>query len=322
MIFSFLLLKAIEPLFDQRAVSKVEAQPDIRSSVVRNPKFPNPPSQNFDAQPQKVGAGGAKSNEPERVSPSILKVRLEPGAVALERKIRFDPQPLDRRADAQSLGLAEVGPQPILTETFQTSQKERIVTASAGPEHPLPTPPQELKASNPEDTSAKNKAAEASANVLTTEQAAYVKWRLRDLGYLSLAKGSEWDASARNALRDFKVANNLRNDDMWDLETSNKLNSQTAVRADHSMIGNWSSVPCRSAKPTDIRLSISSRRSRSSAGSVCEFYDMKATAREWRVKATCSQGGKHWAANGKFSLTAEKLVWTSERDVISYFRCH
>jgi hypothetical protein len=43
---------------------------------------------------------------------------------------------------------------------------------------------------------------------------------------------------------------------------------------------------------------------------------------EWRVKANCSQGPQHWVANGRVALIANKLVWTSEHDVISYSRCN
>jgi hypothetical protein len=35
------------------------------------------------------------------------------------------------------------------------------------------------------------------------------------------------------------------------------------------------------------------------------FTILKVMAREWRVKATCSQADKHWIATGKFSLTAD-----------------
>jgi hypothetical protein len=330
MIFGFLLLTAVQSLFDQRSrpVSKVKVQPDSGNFIAHNSEYPSPsspPRPNSDPQPQKVPGGGAEPEEPERVSLSVMKVRLNRlGAVGLERIARLDPEPLERRADAQSPGLAEIGREPILTKTFQTSWDERIVTASASPEYPLLTPPQELKAFEPEDTPPPNKAEETSATAesLTKGQVLNIKSRLRDLGFLSSAKSGEWDVGVRNALRDFKVANSLTNDDIWDLETSNKLNSQTAVRANHSIIGDWSTAPCRSAKPTDTRLSISSRRSKSSTGGVCEFHDLKVTAREWRVKATCIQGDKRWTATGKFSLTADKLVWTSEPDVVSYFRCH
>jgi hypothetical protein len=49
---------------------------------------------------------------------------------------------------------------------------------------------------------------------------------------------------------------------------------------------------------------------------------LQRTDREWRVRANCSQGTQHWVANGRFALIGKKLVWTSERDVISYVRCN
>jgi hypothetical protein len=119
------------------------------------------------------------------------------------------------------------------------------------------------------------------------------------------------------------LVNRLANDDIWDFQTSETLNSPTAIRADQSFIGNWSTAAsCRTEKSTNTRLSISSRRAKSSAGSICEFRDVQWNDREWRVRANCSQGTQHWVANGKLALVANKLIWTSERDVISYFRCN
>ena len=274
---------AIESRFGRSPSYKVIVQSEPESSIVRDPERPKP-----------LSAGNDVS----------------------------DPQP--RPADAQSFDFAEIEPQPILTETFQANPKQRIATASASAELPLPNPPQEVRIPEQEDIPARGQAEEASApeESLTEEQVLRIKSRLRDLGFLSSAKRGVWDASARNALRDFKVVNGLSNDDVWDRETSNRINSPVAIRADQSIIGNWSAAPCRSAKPSDTRLSMSSRGVKSSVGTVCEFHDLKVTAREWHVKATCSQGDERWTANGKFSLSADKLVWTSEGDVSSYFRCN
>jgi len=111
----------------------------------------------------------------------------------------------------------------------------------------MPNLQQELKIAEQEDTTARRKTEEISpaAESLTEQQILRVKSRLRDLGFLSSAKRGGWDASARSALRDFKVANRLPNDDVWDVETSKKIDSRAAVRAEESIIGNWSTVPCR-----------------------------------------------------------------------------
>jgi hypothetical protein len=136
------------------------------------------------------------------------EVRLEQlGGNDSRRAVRFDPQPLERRVDAESLGFAETGPQPVLTQSFQTRQEGRIVTASANPEFPLLTPPQEPKAPEGEGTPPQSKSEDAlaTAESFTEEQVLQIKSRLRDLGFLSSVKSGGWDASARNALRDFKV---------------------------------------------------------------------------------------------------------------------
>jgi hypothetical protein len=330
MIFGFLLLWGVKSLFDDRSRSGnvAEARPDVTTFSVRNTTYASPsslPSRNFDPRAPKLSSGGPKPDEPESVSSAIMKVRLQQaGAAGLDRMVQFGSRPLEGNVNAPDPGLAESRAQPILTESFQAGQTEKIVTASTSPEPLLLPLPQERNASQPENVPVGSKAREASASVesLTQEQVAQIKSRLHDLGFLSLAKSSAWDTSARNALRDFKVANGLSNNDRWDLETSDKLHAQTAVHAGHSIIGHWSTAPCRSRKPTDTQLSITSRHTKSSAGSVCEFLDLKATARDWRVKASCSQGEKRWSASGKFALTGDKLTWTSERDVISYFRCN
>jgi hypothetical protein len=294
-VFAFLLLNAIESLSNPSPlVRKVQVQPDITNSTGRHPKQSSqssPPMQTPGAQSQKEPARGVVPDEPVRVSLSHLKVRLEQlGAMTLERAIRFDPQPLERRLDANSLVPADAVPKPDSTEISQPQWKGKIITANASTEPPALEPPQEIKvlperlAPSPQRES---KEALPGAESLTDEDVLQIKSRLRDLGYLSPAKSGGWDASARNALRDFKLVNHLANDDVWDLQTSKKLNSQTAIRADQSIIGNWSTgFPCRSAKATDIRLSISARRAKSSAGSVCDLHDFESNNREWRVRAT------------------------------------
>jgi hypothetical protein len=323
LVLGFLVLSAIEAVFEPSPpVKKALVQPHTGNSVGARSKDPSPASDfghKSDPQPQKQWAGGAEPDEPARDSLSTMKVRLErlAAAKALERTVQFDPEPLQRGLDAHNTGFAEIAPKADLTESALIRHAARI--ASANPQPPSVTPPAEPKTTEPQ--AARPDEPSPSAEASAEEEVLQIKSRLHELGFLSSVKPGGWDAPTRNALRDFKVVNSLANDDAWDLKTSRKLSSETAIRADQSIIGNWSTGPCRSAKPTDTRLSISSRRARSSAGSICEFHNVKATAHEWRVRADCSHKDKHWTANGKFSLTADKLVWTSERDVISYVRC-
>ena len=132
----------------------------------------------------------------------------------------------------------------------------------------------------------------------------------------SAGKGT-CDAACKAAVQDFKLANRLPHDDVLDSTTRERLNSPRAVRVDQSFLGNW----CRPAEKKTLRLSINSRRAKSSAGSVCVFHNIHAESRGWQVRATCSEGGESWNANGKITLANGKLVWASERDVVSYSRC-
>jgi hypothetical protein len=328
LILGFLVLSAIESVFEPSPpLKKALVQPDTGNSPGARSKDPNPAADfghKPDPQPRTQWAGGGEPDEPAPASLSAMKVRLERLAAekALERTVQFDPEPLQRGVDAHNIGFAEIAPKADLTESALMRHAARI--ASANPQPPSVTLAEVPKAPEPQTAPTLSSPEETptTAEVSGDAEVPHIKSRLRELGFLSSVKPGGWDAGTRNALRDFKVVNSLTNDDAWDLKTSQKLSSQTAIRADHSIIGNWSTGPCRSAKPTDTRLSVSARRARTSAGSVCEFRHVKATAREWRVQADCSHKDKHWAANGKFSLTADKLVWTSERDVISYVRCN
>jgi hypothetical protein len=323
LVFAFFLLNAIESLsISPPPVRTVQVQRDLPNFTGRNPK--KPPMQTLGPQSRNELARDAVPDDPL----SNMEVRSEPlEAIGFEKAIRFDPRPLELRLDGKDVVPADAAGKITPAETFQPRQEGIIVTATfASAEPPSLDQTREL---NPlperlsSTTQREPKTPSPDAVSLTDEHVRQIQLRLRDLGYLSSANSGAWDARSRDALRDFKLVNRIANDDIWDFQTSEKLNSPTAIRADQSFIGNWSTAAsCRTAKTTDIRLSISSRRAKSSAGSICEFRDVQWSNREWRVRANCSQGTQHWDANGKLALVANKLIWTSERDVISYFRCN
>ena len=334
MVVAFLLLTAIESLFDLPAsMNQAQTHPEITGSDGHNVEQPSqspPAMQTLGTQAQQEPARGAVPDDTARLFlqryASTLKVRESPEATTLETAIRFDPRPLDRSLDGTSMVPSDPVPIPTLTEALQPQQERALVTANFASAEPLSLdlreeintlsqPPSPTRQPEPKQTS-------LSSASLTEEHVQQIQSRLRDLGFLSSANSGAWDGRSRDALRDFKVVNHLPHDDKWDQETSEKLHSKTAIRADQSFIGRWSTTPCRSAKTKELRLSINSRRARSSTGSVCEFHDLASDNRGWRVRTTCSQGDQRWTANGKFTLMDSKLVWTSERDVISYFRCN
>jgi len=323
MVFAFLVFNVIDSLLGPSPPARIaQARPDITGSTGRDSVQTGGsslPIVKEDAAEDAVPEEPAQASRSHRIA-GLEKLRER----ALEKALHFDSRPLQQRLEANDLAPADTVSTPASPESFQPQWKGGVATANAGHEPSSIEPSQETKSQPEPDPPPQHNLREASPGTesLTHEQVLQIRSRLRDLGYLSTGKSDAWDAGAREALRDFKLVNDLPKNEVLDAATIKKLNAPSAVRADQSIIGNWSESPCRSAGKTNVRLSISSHRAKSSGGSVCEFADLRRSDREWRVRANCSQGPKHWVANGRFALNGNKLVWTSERDVINYVRCN
>ena len=268
------------------------------------------PSQSLlGTEPSKRPAADASPDDPVAPTVGDKKVLAEAALKArgLEIALRVAPQALGSYRDASNLDPGVALSKPVRTETFRPASEQKIATGkfASAESHSL------------ERTLEKEPATLPIPASFTDADLRQVQSRLRDLGFLSSAGKGTCDAACKGAVQDFKVANRLANNDVLDLQTREQLNSPLAVRADQSFLGNW----CRPADKKTLRLSISSRRAKSSAGSVCVFRDMHAENSGWRVRATCSEGEQSWSANGKITLATGKLVWASERDVVSYSRC-
>jgi len=324
-VIGFLLLTAIEHLFEPPVfVNQAQTHPQVTPSDGNTAEYPSQssrPMQTLSAQAEQERTRNTLPDDAVRLSlqnyASALRVRLEPPD--LVRGIWFDPRPLHQTLDGTSLTLSDALPAPTLTQTFQPEWDSDLATGTLVSAEPssLDVPQETSTLSQPASPTTQREPKQASLGS-SEEPVRQIQSRLRDLGFLSSANSGVWDSSSRDALRDFKVVNHLSHDDIWDQQTSEKLHSSTAIRADQSFVGRWSTTPCRTK---ELRLSINSRGARSSTGSVCEFHDLALDNRGWRVRTTCSHGDQRWTANGKFTLMDNKLLWTSGRDVISYFRC-
>ena len=234
--------------------------------------------------------------------------------------IQFNPHPFEHGLVAAAFVGADTAVNAS-TDVSQPPWSRQVLIANASAETPS-VYDTEVPTDKPSALRAGDQSKEVSVSAPSlTYNSLQIKSRLRELGYMSPANGRE-NRRARDALRDFKVVNGLPNDDRLDLPTSDKLGSETAIRADQSIVGTWSTASCESRKITDIRLLLSSRGAKTSEGSICEFSELRSKKDEWRVRAKCSKGTQRWDAKGKFALSASKLVWSSDRDVISYFRCN
>jgi len=303
LVCGFFLAGAIESLSSTRQV----AQADSGASIHKNRKQPGQSSV-VRTEPSRRPAADVSVDDP--VAPPVTDTKVLSEALkarGLEIAHRVVARPVKSSPDADNRDSDVAISKPVRTEIFRPASEQRIATekfASVG---------SSARAFAPE----KEPVTLPRPALSTDEDMRQAQSRLRDLGFLSSAAKGTWDAACKSALRDFKLANRLANDDVLDSRTREQLNSPQAIRADQSFLGNW----CRAADKKTLRLSINSQRAKSSAGSVCVFHDMHVENRSWRVRATCSEGDQSWSANGKITLASGKLVWASERDVVSYSRC-
>ena len=315
-VLAFVVLSAIDFLFDPWPRARnVQSRP-----VVQSP----PLIQSQIAQSQKSSRRGALADQPAGIALLRKEMQSQTPGSALDRAIRFDPGLLDRRVYGTSYIDADALPNASATGTLQSGPQQEIFTAALASAEPAVSYRSEESLAQSSASNRQGQPIEVAVGAAASsrEDVQQIQSRLRDLGYLSSAATGIWDLKSRDALRDFKLINRLANSDTLDVETSEKLSSQTAIRAHQSFIGSWSAAPCSSTKTKDLRVTISSRRIRASTGSICEIHGVQSENSGWRVRANCSQGTQHWTANGRFAVRGEKLIWTSERDVINYFRCN
>jgi hypothetical protein len=303
LVCGFFLVGAIDSLSSPRQL----AQADAGAATHKNRKQPSQSSLPR-SEPSRHAATDASADDLVASTPQDNKgLTAALKARGLEIAHRVVAQTAESSRDANNSDSDVALSKPVRTEIFRPASEERIITekfASAG--------------SNARAFAPEKEPVTLPRPVLSTdEDLRQVRSRLHDLGFLSSAGNGTCDAACKSALRDFKLANRLANDDVLDSHTREQLNSPRAIRADQSFLGNW----CRAADKKTLRLSISSGRAKSSAGSVCMFHDMHVEDRGWRVRATCSEKDQSWSANGKITLASGKLVWASERDVVSYSRC-
>jgi hypothetical protein len=149
----------------------------------------------------------------------------------------------------------------------------------------------------------------------------WIQTRLQQLGFLRVRPNGVWDNASSEALRDFKVLNQLARDDVWDFSVEQKISALGLVRAETTFVGSWSESPgCISKSGQGNHLYINTASARSDVGR-CDFNEITPETDGWRVRARCQVGGKNWDANIKMTVKSRELVWSSDKGTTRYFRC-
>lgn len=160
----------------------------------------------------------------------------------------------------------------------------------------------------------------STRNPLNRADALWVQGKLRELGFHASDGEGVWGDASREALRDFKAANGLPADEIWDAATERLLSAAGQLRADQTFIGAWANSPgeCRTGSPAPV--TITSRRAEAFGG-VCEFVHLERDGGGWWARARCKVENRRWHANVRLSLIGNRLVWSSEKGTSTYYRC-
>jgi peptidoglycan hydrolase-like protein with peptidoglycan-binding domain len=72
----------------------------------------------------------------------------------------------------------------------------------------------------------------AKRSLNSREDVYWIQRQLQQLGFLRKNPNGQWDNTSREALKDFKVLNQLSHDDVWDLLVEQKIIAGGSIRAE------------------------------------------------------------------------------------------
>lgn len=261
--------------------------------------------------------------------PPLPKFESKPTAAATARKdgdkaifdSRLMPPPVEpapfKWPEPAALGNGGATANSLNAAPGLTSDSQAAGTSKQSGQ-PMPIPPLDppIEIAPPPDPPGTKQA----RSLNSPEDVRWIQLRLVELGYLKTPASSIWDMSSRLALRDFKITNKFANKDVWDLDTEKQLGSASALNATESFIGSWSeNTPCDPSQAPPMV--ITSRRATSSAGGFCDFLSISSDNGGWRIRTRCSDAGRRWSYDVRFSMSSGQLVWDGKSGRTIYFRC-
>jgi Putative peptidoglycan binding domain len=207
-----------------------------------------------------------------------------------------------------------VTPNPLIPVVIRRSTSPKV--SDVPPQTEISSPPVTVPESVDTATTAEQ------LDLRDIENAKRVQQRLIDLGFLYGAADGVWGQRSRRALQEFRAANGIGEGDTWDEATQERLltapDAKAANTSDISFIGGWGAdvAECR-----EIPIAITARRAEA-YGTACEFNStQRESSNVWRLRAECASKTERWNANIRFTVSTNKLIWSSERGTTTYIRC-
>ncbi|MBM6596773.1 peptidoglycan-binding protein [Microvirga pudoricolor] len=149
----------------------------------------------------------------------------------------------------------------------------------------------------------------ASLHPLNPNDAAAIQSYLNRLSYYRKQGDGVWGIASRSALTDFKVANGLEPNDLWDATVEDALRRPALVPATLTPFGDWAQDPGTCADPNRVgRISVTAR-SIEAGGALCRLDPpLQRAADGWRTTALCSRGAASETAQVHLQLINGRLI--------------
>jgi peptidoglycan hydrolase-like protein with peptidoglycan-binding domain len=149
---------------------------------------------------------------------------------------------------------------------------------------------------------------------LNPSDANLIQARLSDLGYYRYQPEGIWGLVSRSALRDFKAANGLAADDVWDASVEASLRQARATPASDTPFGEWSIVGFSCSAEMNPRKMVVSATGVVVGSMICDMQEPFARSNtDWSGRALCHIEGRDVASRISFRVTGQRLI---DRSVI------
>jgi peptidoglycan hydrolase-like protein with peptidoglycan-binding domain len=136
-----------------------------------------------------------------------------------------------------------------------------------------------------------------------------IQARLSELGYYRKAGDGIWGLASRYALRDFKAANGLSSDDVWDSSVEALIEKGRAIHAAATPFGEWARVGTSCSDPSNPqRLSISAKEI-SARQVTCRLeHTLARSGDTWFGTASCLRNQQAVALRLSLAIVQGRLV--------------
>jgi peptidoglycan hydrolase-like protein with peptidoglycan-binding domain len=144
---------------------------------------------------------------------------------------------------------------------------------------------------------------------LNPPDANLIQARLSQLGYYRYQPEGIWGLVSRSALQDFKAANGLAADDVWDGSVEAALHQPRATPARDTPFGEWSVVGFSCSAEMNPRKMVISAKGVVVGSMICDMQEPLVRSNvDWTGRALCNIDGRELASKIFFRVAGQRLT--------------